>query len=50
MGKEVYQKVKKAMIIIPKCLRCMHFNENGEGIKCRAYPDGIPGEILLGKE
>ena len=35
------------MIIIPRCLRCIHLKK---GMKCKAYPDGSPPEILLGKE
>lgn len=35
------------MIIIPFCLKCEHCKT---GMVCEAYPDGIPKEMLLGKE
>ena len=35
------------MIIIPKCLKCVHLRE---GMKCDAYPDGIPSDVLLGEK
>lgn len=35
------------MITIPKCLRCTHVKK---GMKCDAYPDGIPSDILLCKK
>lgn len=31
------------MLVIPVCLRCKHLKK---GMKCRAYPQGIPSEIL----
>lgn len=32
------------MPVDPICLKCKHFNEFGIG--CRAFPDGIPQQIL----
>ena len=32
------------------CPSCKHLNEwNGEAETCKAFPDGIPEEILMGK-
>ena len=35
------------MIVIPKCLKCIHVRP---GMKCPAYPNGIPSDILTGKK
>lgn len=34
-----------------KCYVCQHFIAGGElgNFKCKAYPEGIPAEIVLGK-
>ena len=32
------------MIVIPDCLRCINLIENS-GMKCKAFPDGIPSEV-----
>lgn len=29
------------------CYSCIHVNEDGQS--CKAFPDGIPGEILTGE-
>ena len=29
------------------CYKCVHVNEDGQS--CKAFPDGIPGEILTGE-
>ncbi len=31
----------------PRCIYCKHFNKRGRG-SCPAFPNGIPGRILLG--
>ena len=30
----------------PVCATCKHFYKDGEGLSCRAYPKGIPEDIL----
>lgn len=37
------------MTIEPRCLSCHHFNEGGV-FTCRAFPGGIPDEILMNDE
>ena len=34
----------------PVCMKCAHFRKNtdGWGLKCDAFPDGIPDSILVG--
>lgn len=34
----------------PICVDCVHFitGDDKEGLRCAAYPDGIPDEILFG--
>lgn len=36
------------MTIYPKCFDCKWFGENG--LWCKAYPKGIPMDILLNKK
>ena len=37
-------------VVIPQCLNCAHFNEDDEDANaCKAFPLGIPSEILLGR-
>ena len=33
----------------PICLDCVHFFEDEYGFKCKAFPEGIPDEILDGE-
>ena len=35
------------MIIVPYCLKCTHVRD---GMKCDAYPNGIPREVLMSKK
>ncbi|NCC86047.1 MAG: hypothetical protein EOM03_18400 [Clostridia bacterium] len=37
------------MLIIPQCVRCVHFAAKGKGMRCRAFPGGIPRDILMRK-
>jgi len=38
-------------IRFPSCLTCVRFNRNVKDKSvCEAYPDGIPVEIILGKD
>lgn len=30
----------------PMCSFCIHFNESTQGERCRAFPNGIPQQIL----
>lgn len=32
----------------PICYSCRHFDDFYTGFRCKAYPDGIPREIVLG--
>lgn len=33
----------------PACMKCRHFNyQLGQGLECKAFPDGIPDKILFG--
>lgn len=34
----------------PKCIRCKHYDSDGLGITCKAFPDSIPDVILKGEE
>jgi hypothetical protein len=31
---------------MPKCLACLWYNDAAPGLTCKAYPQGIPDEIL----
>ena len=31
---------------LPKCMLCSTFNENSEEMTCKAFPDGIPEDVL----
>lgn len=33
---------------VPVCLSCKHFDEDSTSLTCKAFPNGIPQEILLG--
>tara|TARA_R100001530_G_scaffold91763_2_gene63795 strand:+ start:273 stop:497 length:225 start_codon:yes stop_codon:yes gene_type:complete len=33
----------------PKCMYCKHFNILDNKLSCKAFPDGIPEEIVEGK-
>lgn len=35
------------MLIIPQCVRCVHFSSEGEDMRCRAFPAGIPRDIMM---
>jgi len=32
----------------PLCYTCEHFIKNDSKFKCKAYPEGIPKEIIIG--
>ena len=32
----------------PDCLKCKHFEQLKYGLKCKAFPNGIPDDILMG--
>ena len=36
------------MQIIPQCRYCQHLLP-GESVKCKAFPKGIPGDILMNR-
>ena len=34
----------------PICMECKHFDyKNLEGLTCKAFPNGIPDDILMGE-
>jgi len=34
----------------PKCVNCLYYNKaDFEKISCKAFPDGIPDEIIFGE-
>jgi len=34
--------------IVPQCFYCKHFHKSKRGVfACKAYPDGIPDDILF---
>jgi hypothetical protein len=34
----------------PRCLECKHFNSiDNDKLSCKAFPDGIPIDIITGK-
>lgn len=35
------------MITVPMCLSCLHCQKE---MKCKAFPDGIPKDILTGEQ
>ena len=43
------ERNKTERIVRPICFDCKHRNEHGP-LKCKAFPDGIPDAILLGKK
>ena len=32
---------------LPKCMLCSNFNENSEEMTCKAFPDGIPEDVIF---
>lgn len=32
--------------IMPMCMACTRYNDDGFPMTCKAYPDGIPEEVL----
>lgn len=36
----------------PDCIKCEHYNKDKDGFNftCKAYPNGIPEDIRLGKK
>ena len=50
LGTKEFQELEEdyavELIGEPLCFSCAHFNEDGT---CKAYPDGIPIELLFGE-
>ena len=43
------------MIVLSKCAECKHLSNKGKGyvsggLKCKAFPDGIPFEVFKSHE
>tara|TARA_B100001094_G_scaffold178723_1_gene172861 strand:+ start:3430 stop:3645 length:216 start_codon:yes stop_codon:yes gene_type:complete len=41
--------MSKKIYLSPICIACIHYDQNSMEHKCKAFPDGIPQEILESK-
>lgn len=35
--------------VAPICIECVYFRRNGKGLTCKAFPKGIPDDILFSR-
>jgi hypothetical protein len=43
-------QINKLTIEAPICSTCKHFYKDENGLSCRAFPNGIPSEIICRKK